>query len=210
MWRARLGTPPTRALRPSPDRPVGAERRGRLDCPAAGRAPETARIGTFLAIHAQQHKREQVTPNFTREDPRKACRASVLLAEDDDDLRTLLARTLREEGFDVVECSNGLTLAEELVLRLRARDRVVGLVVSDVCMPGVTGISVLQALADWEESPAPPMILITAFGTPRMHELAQRFGAISVLEKPFEVVDLVRVVREAMEGGDPDRARTHP
>jgi FixJ family two-component response regulator len=51
------------------------------------------------------------------------------------------------------------------------------------------------------------MLLITAFPEPRLHEFARRFGAVSLLEKPFEMTALVRVVRGAIDGYDPDPAR---
>ena len=127
------------------------------------------------------------------------CRRNVLLAEDDVDLRKLLAETLRSEGFGVVECSNGLVLAETLVSGLEAKKRCFDLVVSDVRMPGVTGLSVLEGLHESDEFGSMPMVLITAFGDPRVEELARRFGAVSLLEKPFEMTTLMRVVREAVQ-----------
>jgi two-component system OmpR family response regulator len=131
---------------------------------------------------------------------------SILLAEDDEDLRKLLAQALRAEGFTVVECANGLALVESLVWDLEAGERSFDLVVSDVYMPGVTGLSVLEGLLGWHEFHSPPMVLITAFGSPRLHELSEQFGAISVLEKPFEMTALMRVVREAIDGRDSDSA----
>jgi len=128
---------------------------------------------------------------------------SVLLAEDDEDLRCLLADALRADGFDVIECPNGLTLVETLVSRLEAGGRSFDLVVSDVRMPGVTGLSVLECLSEWDELRGLPMVLITAFGDARLHELARRFGAVSLLEKPFEMTALMQVVREAVTGGVP-------
>lgn len=137
-------------------------------------------------------------------DPRQK---SVLLAEDDVDLRRLLAETLRAEGFVVIECPNGLALVETLVSRLEAGKPPLDLVVSDVLMPGVTGLSVLEGLSEWGELRRLPMVLITAFGDPQLHELARQFGAVSLLEKPFEMAALMRVVRGAIDGCDPDPAR---
>ena len=96
--------------------------------------------------------------------------------------------------------SNGLALVETLVWRLEAEDRPFDLVVSDVRMPGVDGLSVLEGLSGWDELQNLPMVLITAFGNPHLHELARRFGAVSLLEKPFEMTALMRVVREAIDG----------
>lgn len=133
---------------------------------------------------------------------------SILLAEDDDDLRELLANTLGDEGFTVVECPDGLALVDTLVSRLEAGERPFDLVVSDVRMPGVTGLSVLEGLSEWDALRNLPMVLITAFGDPRLHELARRFGAVTLLEKPFEMPARMRVIREAIDGCDPDSAHT--
>lgn len=131
---------------------------------------------------------------------------SVLLAEDDADLRALLADTLRSEGLSVTECPNGLALVEMLVSRLEQGEPRFDLVVSDVRMPGVTGLSVLEGLSDWEELRNLPMILITAFGDPRLHALARKFGALSLLEKPFEMTTLIHVVRSVIDGTESEPA----
>ena len=130
----------------------------------------------------------------------------VLLAEDDEDLRRLVAEALRAEGFFVFECRNGLALVETLVSRLEAGEPPFELVLSDVRMPGVTGLSVLEALSEWDELRSMPVVLITAFGDPHLHRLARRFGAVSLLEKPFEMTALMRVVRGAIDGCDHDPA----
>jgi two-component system response regulator (stage 0 sporulation protein F) len=133
---------------------------------------------------------------------------SVLLAEDDDDLRQLLADAFRAEGFSVIECSDGLALVETLVWRLEAGERPFNLIVSDVRMPGVTGLSVLEGLSGWDGLQNPPVILITAFGDPRLRELARQFGAVSLLEKPFEIKALMRIVREAIDRCDSGASRS--
>jgi two-component system response regulator (stage 0 sporulation protein F) len=143
----------------------------------------------------------------TRDDSDPQRRKSVLLAEDDADLRRLLAETLSAEGFVVVECPNGLVLVETLVSRLEAGEPPFDLVVSDVRMPGVTGLSVLEALSEWDELRSLPIVLITAFGDPRLHEAARQFGAVSLLDKPFEMAALMHVVRGAIDGRDPDPTR---
>jgi len=66
----------------------------------------------------------------------------VLLAEYDEEMRALLARTLRRDGYEVTECSDGVALADHLgsfVLADASED--VDLIVSDIRMPGVSGRS---------------------------------------------------------------------
>jgi DNA-binding NtrC family response regulator len=116
--------------------------------------------------------------------------ARVLLAEDDTDLRALLAAELRRGGLDVVECANGLELVEML-------DRGEGdfdALVTDIRMPGVTGMEVLEGLNVFGKRC--PVVLITAFGDEETHARAKRMGAALVLDKPFDARKLLgEVVR---------------
>jgi DNA-binding response OmpR family regulator len=117
----------------------------------------------------------------------------VLLAEDDFELRELLACVLRADGHDVVEARDG----NELWTMLSEDDREpFALVVSDVRMPGLTAFDVLsrlqRSLADT------PVILITAFGDQTTHLRALRLGASRVFDKPFDCDDLRAAVHETL------------
>jgi DNA-binding response OmpR family regulator len=56
-------------------------------------------------------------------------------------------------------------------------------------MPGVSGLSVLAGLHELQN--APPIILITAFGDPATHAEAKRLGAGAMIDKPFEIAELI-------------------
>jgi DNA-binding response OmpR family regulator len=128
----------------------------------------------------------------------------ILLAEDDTDMRHLLASGLRREGWEVIEASTGIELLEYIANQLlRPRQEVpVDIIVSDIRMPGATGLEVLEGLrrADW----ATPVILITAFGDESVHAEARRLGALTVLDKPFSIERLRVTIRNlrAIEDGD--------
>jgi CheY-like chemotaxis protein len=120
----------------------------------------------------------------------------ILVAEDHADMREMLAQTLRRAGYDVTEVPDGWGLLSLLgACLLHSQDeQPVDLVISDIRMPGVTGMEVLRGA---EGSPEfPPIILITAFGDPRTHEEAERLGAEAVFDKPFDLEDLLVKVRE--------------
>jgi FixJ family two-component response regulator len=70
-------------------------------------------------------------------------------------------------------------------------------VVSDVRMPGWSGLNVLITMS--HQVKPPPIVLITAFGDERLHEQAMKAGAIAVLDKPFELDDLCALVNRLME-----------
>lgn len=118
----------------------------------------------------------------------------ILLAEDDSEMRSMLALALTHEGYSVIECRNG----EELTLCLKessfqASERV-DLVISDIRMPGMSGLGVLATHG--QKPKCPPIILMTAFGDDKTRSEAQHLGAVAFLDKPFGLDDLIRKVRE--------------
>lgn len=130
--------------------------------------------------------------------PTKAPR--VLLGEDDVEMRSVLAEALRCRGYAVVECGDGMGLLNKLSTVLLSPE-ITGrepeqfdLVISDIRMPGVTGLSILEGVRLFEGFP--PMILITAFGDEKTHAQADQLGVAAMFDKPFDVDDLLQKVEE--------------
>lgn len=114
----------------------------------------------------------------------------ILLAEDDAEMRRFLVRELEREGFIVEQVGDGAGLVSALQ-RLIAEPRADGLpdvVISDLRMPGQTGLDALAALL--RAGVDLPFILITAFPDDEVHAQARRLGAAALFEKPFDVDDL--------------------
>jgi len=122
----------------------------------------------------------------------------LLVADDDLPMRHLLAGELRRAGYQVVECGDGASLVKRLasVFLRDARPDPFDLVVSDVRMPGLSGLEILEALQD--RAGLPPMILITAFGDRETHLRAERLGAVAMIDKPFRIPDLVALVNRTV------------
>ena len=121
----------------------------------------------------------------------------ILLAEDDKEMRTLLAQALRAACYRVSECVDGWNLLEHLrcfILPDSRRHDQVDLVISDIRMPGLTAFEILEGVEDTDGFP--PIILITAFGDADTHTQAEKFGAVAILDKPFEIDDLLAKVRK--------------
>jgi len=119
----------------------------------------------------------------------------ILLAEDNDEMRRLLARALCETGYEVTECRHGMDLVKHLEALILDKDVLdYELIISDILMPGLTGLEILEEL--YECKGFPPMILITAFGDEGVHARARKFGAAAMFDKPFEIDDLLSKVRE--------------
>jgi len=123
----------------------------------------------------------------------------ILLADDDDEMREVLSYSLREEGYHVTECAHGIAMLECLRAYLLDQEGDhYDLVVSDIRMPGLTGIELLTA--GFEKGKFPPTILITSFGDPEMHHQARRLGAKALLDKPFELTALIAEVNRVLRG----------
>jgi CheY-like chemotaxis protein len=120
----------------------------------------------------------------------------ILLAEDDREMRALVSDDLRRAGYGVVECADGAALLLRLESTSRTEGMGVDLVIADVRMPGMTGLEALERLRDVD--PFLPYIIVTAFGSAETRLAAGRLGAIAVLDKPFEIDDLLLLVDDAI------------
>jgi two-component system response regulator FlrC len=117
---------------------------------------------------------------------------TVLVVEDDRDLREALVDTLELAEIRTIEAEDG----ETAILRLK--DSVVDMVVSDVNMPGIDGHALLEYVR--EQFPALPFLLITAFAQVGKAVEAIRKGAVDYLVKPFEADALVDTIRQFASG----------
>ncbi len=114
----------------------------------------------------------------------------ILVVDDEVRIRELYARTLSEAGLDVVTAGS----AEE-GLRLLA-EVAPDLVVSDVRMPGASGLEMLQVVR--RRVPDLPFLLVTAFADVRDAVTALKLGAVDYLAKPVDLDELVAGVRDAL------------
>jgi CheY-like chemotaxis protein len=129
----------------------------------------------------------------------------ILLAEDDLEMRRLLAWALARNGYDVTECGDGMTVLRRLGLMDPQRTGSdYDLVISDVRMPGYDGLQVLESIHN--ATPHPPVVLISAFADEAVRERADRLGAARVIPKPFDVDELVAEVNRLLLTSAPNAA----
>lgn len=118
--------------------------------------------------------------------------ATVLVIDDDPEMRAMLRDFLQREGHRVIEEPSGeRAIATVESERLDA-------VILDKEMPGMSGFDLLAFLR--RRCPETPVIVITAFGGPKVAEEALRLGAARYLEKPFRVTQLLEALRTATKG----------
>jgi two-component system, NtrC family, response regulator HydG len=120
--------------------------------------------------------------------------ATLLIADDDPGLRESLERALTREGYRVVLASDGRAALE------RVQAGGVDLIVTDLRMPGLTGLELLRAAK--AIMPDVDVILLTAFGTVEEAVKAMKDGAYDFLTKPFRREQLIKLIDKALERRD--------
>jgi len=118
-------------------------------------------------------------------------KGSVLIVEDDREMRQLLVDLLGEAGYAVESIPNAEEALETLTVK--AFD----LLISDLKLEGLSGIDLLRKVK--EGDPEQAVIIITAFGTVASAIEAMKAGAIDYLVKPFKQEHLLLVVEKAFE-----------
>ncbi|HEY4103040.1 MAG TPA: response regulator [Polyangiaceae bacterium] len=126
--------------------------------------------------------------------------ARIIVAEDDFEMRRLVADCLRKEGYEVHEVADGaeLLLRVEDSFFLRQEPIRVDLFVTDIRMPVYSGLEIVSGMR--EAGLDMPVVIMTAFGTPETREYAESLGA-ALLDKPFKMEELRLLVRRLLKRG---------
>lgn len=119
---------------------------------------------------------------------------TVLLVDDETLLRETLAGGLRLAGYNVRTADGGLRAIETL-----GRGGV-EMVVTDLCMPGVDGFSLLEHLG--RHYPELPVIALTGYGFPDAGAFVTHLGARVFLEKPILIANLADAISQLLAAGD--------
>ncbi len=117
----------------------------------------------------------------------------ILVVDDDDNLRQMLVRYLGQHGHVCIGADR-----VEAALDILRRDRNISIILSDVKMPGQSGIDLLSAVRA-EKGREFQFIVMTAYAAVDQAIEALRLGAQEFLQKPFDLKDLRRVIETAQE-----------
>ena len=115
--------------------------------------------------------------------PHREAHTSVLVADDDDDVRELVAWVMRSAGHEVAEAPDGQAALDQMV------DHRWDLAVLDIGMPGMSGLEVLASLRE-RHTDCGPIIVLTGCDDPDVRQEARNLGADAYLTKPFVLADL--------------------
>ncbi len=119
---------------------------------------------------------------------------TILIVDDDDGLRKSFHKLLTEEGFAVKSAASG-----ESALAMVKEDDLPDLVILDLRLPGISGIEAFRAIHRIE--PKLPVIIMTAFGTTETAIEATKLGAFDYILKPFDIPEMLSLIRQAVEAG---------
>ena len=117
---------------------------------------------------------------------------TILLVEDDDDIREVFAEVLREDGYEVREAENGKVALEQLE---DMRGTPCFLVLLDLMMPVMSGAELLKVLHDTHQLATLPVVVLSAGGNLSDAPEAKRF-----LRKPVHPEVLLKVVNDFCGG----------
>ena len=122
---------------------------------------------------------------------------TILVADDDPQILTMLGIRLSKRGYQVLEAADGLQTLE------KAREHHPDLVLLDVMMPGKNGWEVAKELRADEDLQNVGIVMLTAIGE-RVNEMTSPlYGADAYVDKPFDFADLENKIKKVLD----DRAK---
>lgn len=114
----------------------------------------------------------------------------ILVVDDEEDVRTLFQQRFRREiragEFDFSFSGSG----EEALEFLQDKDLEAVLILSDINMPGMSGIELLRQIRTKSPASPPIIMMITAYGDAQSHDQAMALGANDFLTKPLDFTEL--------------------
>ena len=116
---------------------------------------------------------------------------TILIVDDEKNYRLVLEALLAPEGYEIVTATNGVDALEMV------REGDIDLVVTDMKMPGMTGMELLESCK--KVKPEIPVVMMTAFGTIEMAVEAMKKRAFDYITKPFQNEQLKLTVKKALE-----------
>ncbi len=119
--------------------------------------------------------------------------STILIIDDDDQLRISFERLLKEEGYEVRTAASG-----EAGLRMTS-EAIPDLVLLDLRLPGMSGLETFRQIHRLEQKL--PVIIMTAFGTTETAIEATKMGAFDYVIKPFDIPQMLATIRQALEAG---------
>jgi two-component system nitrogen regulation response regulator NtrX len=118
---------------------------------------------------------------------------SILVVDDERDIRDSLRGVLEEEGYNVLLAESGEACLEQL------RKRGCDVVLLDIWLPGIDGLDTLEKIRQIQTDSGPEVVMISGHGTIETAVRATKLGAFDFLEKPLSIDRTLIVIKNAID-----------
>jgi len=122
---------------------------------------------------------------------------SILVVDDELSMREFLKILLEKEGYQVTTAANASSVIDLI------QDQDFDLVLSDIRMPGMGGLTLLEKIKEVNNSV--PVIMITAYASPDNAVVAMKSGAFDYITKPFKVDEIIKIIKSAISATVPGK-----
>jgi signal transduction histidine kinase len=146
--------------------------------------------GTTVAIYLPRTLEQVAQDVLGRHDGRRGRRATILVVDDDEEVRIVTSDTIKEIGYKVVAVST----AQEALERL-GKERF-DLLITDVAMPGMNGVELARRARDID--PAMPVLFSSGYADVQM--FGEELSDESVLKKPFRIAEVAARIETSLDG----------
>ena len=115
---------------------------------------------------------------------------SILVVDDELSMREFLKILLEKEGYDVSSAADAADAIDQI------KSAGFDLIISDIKMPGMGGLTLLEKIKEIDNSL--PVIMITAYASPENAVVAMKSGAFDYITKPFKVDEIIKIIKSAI------------
>ena len=155
-------------------------------------------------MHIAQRQTLNVANRRKRNMTKSATKKTILIVEDDADVREILSRVLRTAGYEVHEAGHALGAVCAMV-RAGA-----DLVLTDINMPVMDGFGLVRELKAHADTRGVPVVAITGFDTAERRAAALKAGCVGYITKPIDTDDFLSQIATFVRDGQPAKQRASP
>jgi len=120
---------------------------------------------------------------------------SILVVDDELSMREFLKILLEKEGYEVSTAADAANAIDQI------KSASFDLIISDIKMPGMGGLTLLEKIKEIDSSL--PVIMITAYASPENAVVAMKSGAFDYITKPFKVDEIIKIIKSAISSAAP-------
>jgi len=129
---------------------------------------------------------------------------TILIVEDDANLRELIKLRLEEHNYNVIDVPDGMQMFKKM------RKAKPDLIILDVMLPKMDGNKLCGLLKNYDPYQDIPVIIFTALSGPKSKKIAKDMGAEAYITKPFDAKILINKINELLRDHDAQSAKNNP